>query len=185
MRSTFLLSEFLTQGGYRPPPLPMEALVHGHCHRKAIRRGGPDHEDTLWEQMQLKIRPLIDGCCGMAGAFGFQQDNYHVSIKIAEHALLPAVRAASATDLIVADGFSCREQVAQLTDRQALHTAEVLQLALHAEKMGPGDRPESDIVHEHEQALRRSKIVTLAAVGGIALGAIFLALAMGKHRGGD
>lgn len=185
MESTFLLGEFLTQrAGYNPPPLPMEALVHGHCHSKAISRGA-DHQRPLLELMQLKVHPLIDGCCGMAGAFGFQEDNYDVSVRIGEHALLPAVRAAKPTDLIVADGFSCREQIAQLTDRQALHTAEVLQMALHGEPMAPGDRPECKLVREHEQALRRSKVGTLALVGGLALGGVLLAFWMGKNKTGE
>lgn len=66
----------------------------------------------------------------MAGSFGFEKDKYEVSIKAGERVLLPAVRQAQADTLIIADGFSCREQIAHLTDRQALHLAEVMQLAL-------------------------------------------------------
>ena len=129
----------------------MDAVLHGHCHHKAIIRGA-EPERKLLEQMQLKVRVLTDGCCGMAGAFGFEADKYDISVKIGEHALLPAVRNARPTELIVADGFSCREQISQLTDRRALHTAEVLQLALHQEscrrrcargEVGPGTRARS------------------------------------------
>ena len=131
----------------------MDALLHGHCHHKAIIRGA-EPERKLLEQMQLKVRVLTDGCCGMAGGFGFEADKYDISVKIGEHALLPAVRNARPTELIVADGFSCREQISQLTDRRALHTAEVLQLALHQElqtcrrrcargEVGPGTRARS------------------------------------------
>ena len=63
--------------------------------------------------------PRLRGCCGMAGSFGFEHDNYDVSIAIGELELLPAVRQAPADSLIIADGFSCREQIAQSTDRQA------------------------------------------------------------------
>ena len=71
------------------------------------------------------------GCCGMAGAFGFNPRHYAVSVKIGEAALLPAVRAADQNTMIVASGYSCREQIAQLTERNALHIAEVVALALH------------------------------------------------------
>ncbi|HEY6321553.1 MAG TPA: hypothetical protein VJA16_08365, partial [Thermoanaerobaculia bacterium] len=74
---------------------------------------------------------LDAGCCGMAGAFGFERgERYEVSVRCAERALLPAVREAAADTLIIADGFSCREQIAQGAGRSALHLAQVLQLAL-------------------------------------------------------
>jgi Fe-S oxidoreductase len=71
------------------------------------------------------------GCCGMAGAFGFERgEHYELSQKIGERALLPAVRAAASDALVIADGFSCREQIAQSGGRRALHLAEVLEMAL-------------------------------------------------------
>ena len=75
---------------------------------------------------------FLSGCCGMAGAFGFEKDHYDVSIKVGERALLPTVRSAGEDTLIIADGFSCREQIAQATDRHALHIAQVIQMAIHA-----------------------------------------------------
>ena len=69
----------------------------------------------------------------MAGAFGFERDKYDVSVAAGELVLLPAVREAGRDELVIADGFSCREQIAQLTDRRALHTAQVLKLALEAD----------------------------------------------------
>jgi Fe-S oxidoreductase len=71
------------------------------------------------------------GCCGMAGAFGFEKDKYEVSQAIGERVLLPAIRQESAETLIVTDGFSCREQIKQATGRNAMHLAEVLQLAMN------------------------------------------------------
>lgn len=68
----------------------------------------------------------VEGCCGMAGAFGFAREHFEVSRACAEQALFPAVRAAGPETLILADGFSCREQIAQGTERRALHLAEVL-----------------------------------------------------------
>ena len=70
------------------------------------------------------------GCCGMAGAFGFEKAHYDVSIACGERVLLPAVRAAARDTLLIADGFSCREQIRQTTDRVALHTAQVMKMAL-------------------------------------------------------
>jgi len=72
------------------------------------------------------------GCCGMAGAFGFEKEKYDVSIAIGELELLPAVRRASKDSLIIADGFSCREQIEQSTGRRALHLAEIIQEALRS-----------------------------------------------------
>ena len=89
---------------------------------------GADRE--LLGRMGLDVQVLDAGCCGMAGAFGFETDHYEVSVAVAERALLPAVRAAGPDGLLLADGFSCREQIRQLTGRRALHLAEVVAAAL-------------------------------------------------------
>ena len=73
---------------------------------------------------------LDAGCCGMAGSFGFARDKYSVSMEIGELGLLPAVRGVDRNTLIVSNGYSCREQIAQATEREALHSAEVLQMAI-------------------------------------------------------
>jgi Fe-S oxidoreductase len=129
-RQAFLLSEFLIHKvqGYQPPRLPRKAVVHGHCHHKAIM--GMTDEETVLARLGLDVTVLDAGCCGMAGSFGFEKDHYDVSIKCGERVLLPAVRAAARDTLIIADGFSCREQIAQTTDRHALHLAQVIQMAL-------------------------------------------------------
>lgn len=81
--------------------------------------------------MEVKCELLDAGCCGMAGSFGYEKGmHYKVSVKAAELKLLPAVRNAAKHTLIIADGFSCREQIQQLTGRKGLHLAEVLQMAL-------------------------------------------------------
>jgi FAD/FMN-containing dehydrogenase/Fe-S oxidoreductase len=110
------------------PTLGRRALVHGHCHQKAVI--GMDAELKLLRRLGVEAEQPESGCCGMAGAFGFERDKYDVSMRIGELALLPAVRSAAPGTLIVADGFSCREQVGQGAGREALHTAEVLALAL-------------------------------------------------------
>ncbi len=100
-------------------------LLHGHCHHKAVF-GGPASEIALLRQAGATVEPTQAGCCGMAGPFGFEADKFEVSKTIAQNGLLPAVESAGPMTLIVADGFSCREQIAQLSDRQAMHFAEVL-----------------------------------------------------------
>jgi len=129
-QQTFLLSEFLQQKvpRYRPPQLARAVMLHGHCHHKAIAK--MDDEEAVLRTAGATLESLDSGCCGMAGSFGFEADHYEVSMKVGELVLLPAVRRASPETLIVADGFSCREQIAQATGRQAVHLAEALQLAL-------------------------------------------------------
>jgi Fe-S oxidoreductase len=170
---TFTLSEFLERQNFRAPTFKKKALVQGHCHHKAIMR--MKHDQSLMDQMGLQHELLGSGCCGMAGSFGFEADKYRVSVAIAEHALLPAVRRAAPEDLLIADGFSCREQIAQLTDRHALHTAEVLALAMHNPDFETKKYPERQIVRQRAQKQRRSMqkaASILALIGIVALGAV-------------
>jgi len=127
---TFLLSEFLENHapGFRPPQLSKKVLLHGHCHHKALMK--MKDEESLLRKAGTDLQSLDSGCCGMAGSFGFEKDNYNVSLALGERVLLPAVRQAAPETLIVSDGFSCREQILQITGRKAVHLAEVLQLAL-------------------------------------------------------
>ena len=132
---SFLLSEFLERrlDGWKPPSLTGKALVHGHCHHKALMK--LDDEQALLAKLGLDFEVVDSGCCGMAGSFGYHAgEHYDVSMKAGERVLLPAVRDASADTLIVADGFSCREQIAHATGRKPLHLAEVIQLALRETK---------------------------------------------------
>jgi FAD/FMN-containing dehydrogenase/Fe-S oxidoreductase len=129
-RQTLLLSEFLVQKAkdFRLPKLPRRALVHGHCHHKSIMK--MTDEETVLREMGVDFYSPAPGCCGMAGSFGFEKDKYAISMAVGELELLPAVRQTAADSLIVADGFSCREQIAQGTGRHALHLAEVIRMAL-------------------------------------------------------
>jgi FAD/FMN-containing dehydrogenase/Fe-S oxidoreductase len=102
-----------------------QILVHGHCHHKAVF-GGPASEIALLRQAGANVSAIQAGCCGMAGPFGFEADKFEVSKKIAADSLLPAIEAASPTTILVADGFSCREQIAHFAHRPAVHFAEVL-----------------------------------------------------------
>ena len=103
--------------------------MQGHCHHNAIMK--IRDEQAVLAKLGLDVEVLDSGCCGMAGSFGFEKDHYDVSIKVGERVLLPAVREAAEDTLIIADGFSCREQIAQTTDRRALHLAQVIQMAMH------------------------------------------------------
>ena len=134
-QTVYTLGEFLENEAddYKPPSLNRTALVHGHCHHKSIM--GADSEKDLLRQMGLDFDDFVPAsCCGMAGAFGFEAEHYDVSIQAGEHKLLPEVREAASDTLIIADGFSCREQIKQTTDRRALHLAEVLHLAQHQDE---------------------------------------------------
>jgi FAD/FMN-containing dehydrogenase/Fe-S oxidoreductase len=125
---TLFFSEFIEQRGADVPQANGAALVHLHCHHHAVIK--PDAERWLLDRAGLDYEVLNAGCCGMAGSFGFEASKYDVSMKIAEQALLPRVRGAAADTLIIADGFSCREQIEQTTGRSTRHLAEVLADAL-------------------------------------------------------
>jgi Fe-S oxidoreductase len=106
-----------------------KAILHGHCHQKAFG-AMPAVERALRLVPGLEVEAIESSCCGMAGAFGYEAKHYEVSMKMAEAALLPKVRAASADTLVVADGTSCRHQIADGTGRTAIHVARVLERAL-------------------------------------------------------
>ena len=105
------------------------ALLHGHCHQKAFGAMSAV-QDVLGLVPDLKVTPIESSCCGMAGSFGYEAEHYETSMAMAELSLLPAVRKADADTLVVADGTSCRHQIADGADRQALHVAQVLAAAL-------------------------------------------------------
>jgi Fe-S oxidoreductase len=132
-KQTFALSEFLQSkaANYTPPKLTgKKAVLHGHCHHKAVLKFAD--EEALLKRMGVEAKSLDSGCCGMAGPFGFEAEKFEVSQALGERVLLPAVRKAANETLVITDGFSCREQIVQNTDRQPLHIAEVLRLALRA-----------------------------------------------------
>jgi Fe-S oxidoreductase len=172
--NTFTLSEFLDKKvpGYQPPKLNRKAIVQGHCHHKAILRF--KEEETLMSKIGLDSDVLDSGCCGMAGSFGYEKDKYDVSVACGERVLLPAVRKAGLATIVVADGFSCKEQIAQETNRHALHLAEVLNMGL---QNGNGSQdvmyPEQQFVVPRKRAQRESMV----RAGVVTLGALALATA--------
>jgi Fe-S oxidoreductase len=124
-------------------PLPQKkALLHGHCHQKAFG-AMPLVAQVLGLVPELKVETVESGCCGMAGAFGYEAEHHAVSMTMAEAALLPALRRAGADTLLIADGTSCRHQIRDglrtgesaslpLAQRNAVHVAQVLARALAA-----------------------------------------------------
>ena len=174
-RQTFLLSEFLETHTPRVPlpRLDRKAILHGHCHHKSLMK--MTAEEAVLRRLGVDFHSPAAGCCGMAGSFGFEADKYEMSMVIGELELLPAVRQAPPDWLIIADGFSCREQIAQGTPRHALHLAEVLQMALHgSDAKGSHPYPESARARCHEreafQSMKRAGLgLAVLAAGGALL----------------
>ena len=169
---TFLFSEFVEK--YAPdfqlPKLKRKAVIHGHCHHKSIMK--MTAEEAVLTRMGIDFQAPAPGCCGMAGSFGFEENKYEVSIGIGELELLPAVRKSAPDTLIIADGFSCREQISQCTDRHALHLAEVIQMALEEGPEGvAGPYPERQLVQTRQTAIQDSMLKTGMTVAGVAMGA--------------
>jgi FAD/FMN-containing dehydrogenase/Fe-S oxidoreductase len=173
--NTFTLSEFFEKKfpDYQPPKVNRSAIIQGHCHHKAVMR--MKNEKSLMKKMQLDHRLLESGCCGMAGAFGYEKDKYQVSIACGERSLLPEVRKAPVSTIIMADGFSCKEQIAQETNRHALHLAEVLRLGIGTgENHLPTMYPERYFMQPRQKA-QLTSMVRAAVISGLALTVLGLA----------
>jgi Fe-S oxidoreductase len=142
-RAAFMIEEYLMRGdraerlSSRLSPLPQKrALLHAHCHQKAFDAASAT-KAALGLVPELEAVLVESSCCGMAGSFGYDAAHYDVSVRMAELSLMPAVRAAAADTLIVADGTSCRHQIADLsrsaTPREPIHVVRVLERALKAD----------------------------------------------------
>jgi Fe-S oxidoreductase len=103
-----------------------KALIHGHCHEKALI-GSRFLKEAI--SLAYTVEEIDSGCCGMAGSFGFEKEHYDVSIAIGRRRLIPAVER-QPDAIVVAPGVSCRQQVEHATGKKALHPAEALMLAL-------------------------------------------------------
>ena len=134
-KQAFLFEEFLMREGNKGLQLDLKpipggrALVHGHCHQKAFGAMKSVRKVLGWIP-DFEFEIIDASCCGMSGSFGLEAEHHDASLAMAELALLPAIRAASADTLIVADGFSCRHQIADGSGRQAVHVAVLLAQAL-------------------------------------------------------
>lgn len=128
-RQVYLFSAFIVeQTNLEIKPLNRRAVVHGHCHHKSVL--GMNSENQLMKKLGLDIKTPESGCCGMSGSYGFKPEHYDLSMKIGEKSLLPAVRNAEEETLVIADGYSCREQIEQGSGKRAFHVAEVLLAAI-------------------------------------------------------
>jgi FAD/FMN-containing dehydrogenase/Fe-S oxidoreductase len=177
---TFTLAEFLQNKapGFEIPKLENKAIMHGHCHHKAIMKMHSD--EAVLKKTGLDYELPDTGCCGMAGYFGYEAgEHYEVSVKVGELKLLPEVRAAAKDTLIISDGFSCREQVAQQTDRSALHLAQILQAGLRGDNLG-NQYPEKRYLEinklkasKKQKATRLILGLSLLAVGTLLASSLF------------
>ena len=134
-RSSFLLEEFLLRERDRGLTLRWKnggpirrALLHGHCHQKAMVGTAPTVAALQWAGFE--VSEVDSGCCGMAGSFGFEKEHYDISVSLGNRRLAPAVKAAPAETEVVAPGISCRQQIQHLAERRAKHPAEVLRESL-------------------------------------------------------
>jgi Fe-S oxidoreductase len=177
---TFTLAEFLEKKApdFKIPQLNRNAIVHGHCHHKSIMR--MDSEQKVLQKMGLHYHLLDSGCCGMAGYFGYLKgDKYEVSVKAGERVLLPAVRNVDKKTLVITDGYSCREQIEQMTDREGMHLAQVLQMALHENDSKATNYPEKewvDLMKLHSTGLKIKRAVAVISVVSIVALGCFLVL---------
>jgi FAD/FMN-containing dehydrogenase/Fe-S oxidoreductase len=170
-RQTLTLSEFIERQGdeFPLPHIAREALVQFHCHHHAVLK--TDAEERLFRQLGLDATALPSGCCGMAGSFGFEAEKYAVSQQAAERVLLPQVRRAAGNVAILADGFSCREQIEQATGRPTRHIAELI-----AEGMGFAP---ARVLAEARRATQARRMLAVGAMLGV--GAV-LAAALTRAR---
>ncbi|MDQ3990731.1 MAG: FAD-binding protein [Actinomycetota bacterium] len=131
-KQSFTLAEFLEREEVEVPTLRRSAVIQRHCHHASVM--GFEADGRLIERMGLDAEVLDSGCCGLAGSFGFEREKYEVAQAAGERVLFPAVRAAPREALILADGFSCREQIKHGTGRRGVHLAQVLRMAQENER---------------------------------------------------
>ncbi|SDR59663.1 Cysteine-rich domain-containing protein [Streptomyces sp. KS_16] len=164
--------------GWKPPRLGRPATVQTHCHQHAVL--GDDADRELMRRAGVEADVLDSGCCGLAGNFGFERGHHDISMTIAEHGVLSAVRATHPDALVLADGFSCRTQITDGdTGRGALHLAEALALGLEGPL--PTDAPE----HAAPRPRAVARDARLAAAGALAaLGALGAGVGSALHRRG-
>jgi Fe-S oxidoreductase len=154
------LSELLLETPrWHAPRLERKAVLHTHCHHKSVLDAAAERK--LLESMGLELSEPAPGCCGHAGSFGYESERHPISIQIAEQALLPGVRGAPREALVIADGFSCRQQIKDGAGRWAMHPAEVIALALEARGALPQEIPE----HRYLEDDAKPQASALAALG--------------------
>ena len=127
-KQAYMLDDFLQKIEYEPPKIEGKALIQGHCHQAAVF--GIESQKAVLERMGVQASIMDSGCCGLAGSFGFEEDKYDLSMKIAHRAMVPQIEESSPGTFIVANGFSCHTQITETTSRKPLHLAQVIQMGL-------------------------------------------------------
>ena len=162
---------------WQPPRLAGKAVLHTHCHHKAVLDATA--QIKMLEALGLDVEEQAAGCCGHAGAFGYEIEHYPVSMKIGEQDLLPKVRKTPRDIIVVADGFSCRQRIKDGASRWAMHPAEVIALALETSRHP--ERPVSERRYlEVPAALNTAALVSTAVIGASAISLLALALAAAR-----
>jgi FAD/FMN-containing dehydrogenase/Fe-S oxidoreductase len=183
-KQVFTLAEFLEQKApdFKIPQLHRKAIMHGHCHHKSIMK--MRSEEAVLKKSGLDYSVLPTTCCGMAGYFGYEKgEHYDVSVKAGELLLLPSVREADDNTIIITNGFSCREQIEQQTNRKGMHLAQVIQMGLHEQQGNTtGALPEKKYVDEMALKNPRRRRRIMIALGIIAAGMLSYALVNNYKR---
>jgi len=167
--------EFLEKEKIDVPRLEMKALVQGHCHSMSTTKLRADK--AVMDRMGLHHEVPESGCCGMAGAFGYEAgQKYDVSMACGERVILPMVRDEDRDALVIADGFSCRSQIEDTTDRRAIHLAEALRFAQHHGPLGTTAAYPEEVAAQDEKRAHpegaRPPIAPLAVLAGGAAAAL-------------
>jgi FAD/FMN-containing dehydrogenase/Fe-S oxidoreductase len=185
-QQTVTLAELLHDHtpGWTPPQVDATAIMQTHCHQHAIMKDAADR--ALLADAGVDATVLDSGCCGLAGNFGFEAGHYDVSDACAERVLMPAVRDAAPTDVILADGFSCRTQIDQSRNagRGAVHLAQLLRAGLDDETSAefPERRWSRTATRPHPATRTHRTAVRIAAAAGLALAAVAVGVLCGSGR---
>ncbi len=169
-KQTFTLAELLDDRApdWSTPAIDAHAIMQTHCHQHAVL--SRDADVNVLQRCGVHVDKLASGCCGLAGNFGFERGHYDVSIAAGERVLLPRVRSADPTTVVLADGFSCRTQIAQgETDRTAVHLAELLAAGISGQRLASS--PEKQIAERPAEPGHFAPFAASAASVGVALGA--------------
>lgn len=165
--------------GWQPPRLARAATVQTHCHQHAVMKYDADRE--LLRRAGIDAHVLDEGCCGLAGNFGFERGHHDVSMAVGELGVLPAVRETAPSSLVIADGFSCRTQIEQGgTGRRAMHLAEVLALGLDGPL--PADHPEKLSTRPTARPWASRLVTAVAVATAGAAAAIGVSALARRHR---
>jgi FAD/FMN-containing dehydrogenase/Fe-S oxidoreductase len=163
--NAYHFAEFFDTFDIAPPTLSGRAVIWGHCHHRAT--GGVQPEQQVLRRMGLAAQTLTGGCCGLAGSWGFESGKFDISMACGEQGLLPAVRDAGPDTLVVADGFSCKTQIADANvGRHALHTGQVLALAASANGRTPS-RPTPPLARRAVRVAIPAAAVTAAVAAAV------------------